>query len=297
MKNNSNNNRSNNPKRIIFILITISLALFTSFIIGEIFLRIVPLAGVSYDTFVYDELTGIGHYPNSQIIYSNERGDYVKRNINRWGFPDVDHEPKKENGVYRIGFFGDSFTEARQVPLDSTYFRRVEFNLREYNVECLAFGRSGYSTLMSQIISNKYTEFFDLDLVVYQFTENDLGDQMPETLRDFNRPWPVLTDSGLVIDNSFRERIKIRGRWYFRAADFLTANSLMMSVLSNRFRFLRRYGIKTIVNKAERFGSTNQAYDKDSLRVDAQVKPSRWPDSLRNHAVELLSAVIEKMDI
>ena len=42
---------------------------------------------------------------------------------NRDGFRDVAHQAAKPPGVTRIGFFGDSYVQAAQVPLETTFFR------------------------------------------------------------------------------------------------------------------------------------------------------------------------------
>ena len=94
-------------------------------VICEIFLRVLPIPGLTYFIGKYDDTVGMTFYPQSTMTYSGLDGTYVERDINSWGFPDVEHNQEKAEGIYRIGFFGDSYTEARQVPIDATFFRMV----------------------------------------------------------------------------------------------------------------------------------------------------------------------------
>jgi hypothetical protein len=53
-------------------------------------------------------------------------------------------------------------------------------------------------------------DFFDLDMAVYQFCKNDLGDQIREIKQQANLPYAIYRNGELEIDDSFRER-KNRG--------------------------------------------------------------------------------------
>ena len=135
----------------VFTLLIISLLF--SIALMEIILRLLPIPGITYDITTYDDLTGYKRFPNSVILYRNARGDFVKRRTNSYGFLDVEHLPQKADGVTRIGFFGDSFTEAKQVPVESTFYRKIESSLSCYNIECLSFGVGGFGTLQSYLNS------------------------------------------------------------------------------------------------------------------------------------------------
>src|SRR5262245_57436967 len=60
---------------------------------------------------------------SSPIIYNKAR--YVVRMANRDGFLDVDHKLAKSPGVIRVSFWGDSYVEAMQVPLEQTFWRQI----------------------------------------------------------------------------------------------------------------------------------------------------------------------------
>ncbi len=279
MKTNSNNKKKQSKmKKGLFIFLTVCIIIIFVFFIGELFLRIVPIPGVRFNCAKYDNLVGGGFYPHSTDIYRNEKGDFVKRKINKWGYFDKEHERNKIKGVYRIGFFGDSFTQAKQVPLEETFFRQIESKLKPYNVECLAFGVSGFSMLQSYLTCRKLMNFFDIDMIVYVFCENDLGDQIREIKKSKNIPYPILTENRFEIDNSFRKQRRYKERFYYKIGDYLAAHSLLIATLSHRLRLLFKHGIKFKVNEEERIVSTI----------------SSWPPHLKDHAKKLGSAVLTK---
>jgi hypothetical protein len=104
------------------------------------------------------------------------RGGWTRRVPNREGFLDVDHERAKPPGVRRIGFFGDSYVEALQVPLEETFVRRLPTEIAGRRTEALAFGISGWGTLHSLVTYRVMGPRYGLDDVVYLFVKNDPGD-------------------------------------------------------------------------------------------------------------------------
>lgn len=269
-------------KRICFLVLAICVGTIFALIAAEIILRIVPIPGIQFDIAKYDPVAGGGYYPNSTVIYRNEQGDHVRRKINRWGYADKDHDREKQEGIYRIGFFGDSFTHAVQVPLDQTFFRLIEKRLQGHRIECLAFGVCGYSTLQSYLNWKRWADFFDIDMAVYVFCENDLGDQMKDINKSGTVPYAVLSEGGFTIDNSFRESRKNRQRFYYKVGDFLTAHSLVAATISQRLKLLFRHGIKTRVT------------EEDRAMAALPNDPSVWSDSLKEYAKKLGEAVISK---
>ena len=70
---------------------------------------------------MFDEDLNLYVYqPNSKAIVTNIRRERIIRHVNSFGFLDTDHKLVKEQGIYRIGFFGDSYVEAIQVLLNDT---------------------------------------------------------------------------------------------------------------------------------------------------------------------------------
>jgi hypothetical protein len=247
-----------------------------------------PIPGIEFDIFTYDDITGGRWFPNSIFIYRNARGDYVKSKTNQWGYFDKKHQKKKKEGIYRIGFYGDSFVEAKQVSLEQRFFRLIEDKLKGYNVECLGFGTSGFGTLQSYLTSNKWTDFFNLDMVVYVFYENDPGDQIKEIKKSSNIPYPIPAENGFQIDYSFRKKNKWKNKLFYKIGDYLTAHSLVFSTIDSRIRLLRKYGINVKRPKENVFKKktrTNSIPNENDL-------PSTWPESLRLKAKKVCATVI-----
>jgi hypothetical protein len=268
------------------------------FFIGEILLRVIHIPGIKFNTAKFDNLTGAIYYPNSLATYRSLNGEYIERTINRWGYLDVNYEPKKKDDVFRIGFFGDSYTEARQVPLEQTFFRLIESDLNNYKVETLSFGISGYGTLQSYLTSNKYADFFDLDMVVYVFCENDVANQIFEINRSPNIPYATLKDNTIVIDNSFREKNKHRTSLIYRIGDYLKAKSLLVSTLSDRISLLMRYGFQPNLLGRNAEKAMPREESKPTVgtypTLGDKPKPSEWPSDLREYALKLEEALLLK---
>ena len=278
------NAKANRGRKTIFVLLAVAFNLFAIFILGEILLRLVPIAGVNFNVYTYDHDLGVGLYPHTTVIYRNDKGVYVKRKVNRWGYLDKNHNQHKPEGVFRVGFFGDSYTEAEHVALEDTFFRRIESSLKQKQVETLAFGVSGNSMLQAYMLYQRWVDFFDIDLVVYVFVENDLGDQVKEIDRTGDRPYLFLTDTGTSIDYGFRAKNKHKASKLFKIGDWLTAKSLLIAVVSERIKLLKKYGIKMRADKEQRTMATRAA---DELNVNAIDLPSSWPAQLRLRAQKL----------
>jgi hypothetical protein len=276
------------------------LSVFSAFVIAEIILRIVPIPGVGLHAYCYDDVTGGRHYPNAVYTYRNDRGDYVKRKVNSWGYLDTEHERMKAPNTVRIGFFGDSYTQAVQVPLEETFFRRIEATLNERHAaagrkerryEAIAFGISGYGTLQSYLESRRWMGTADLDYVVYVFVENDLGDQIPAIKRSDAIPYPVLSGDTIVIDDSFKRRYAYKKSWLHRLQQYLKAHSLALDTAISRAKLLRGHGVKTTVTPEER----QMAVRGDKTTIpESGWAPSTWPDTLRAKAATLGERVLTR---
>jgi len=281
-------------KKILFSLLTLLLVVILGLGLGEILLRLVPIPGVRFWPLKYSRLNGRAFYPNSVVTYRNDRGDFVKKKVNRWGYLDKDHGQNKPEGVYRIGFFGDSYTEALQVPNEETFFQLIESQLYDEKIECLGFGHSGLGTAQSYLVSQKEATFFDLDMVVYVFVENDIGDNIREIKRDPNMPYAKIVNQRVVMDTSFRERNAFREKWFYDLYYYLGARSLLFSTLKERLKLLLEYGIKTKVEKEDRLMATKFSSLSKNAFPNQNDLPSTWPDSLRSYALRLDSLLLLK---
>jgi len=190
------------------------LVLFSAFLglaICEIGLR---LLGYKYSgsTWALDPLVGVSLRPGASAWEVDEGFAWTK--INSHGYRDRDRALSKPQGVYRIAALGDSYTEARQVPMDKTFtsLAEEEFNrshcLGERKVEVLNFGIGGFGTAQELLLLRERVWKFDPDLVVLQFYA---GNDLFNNHRALNisapdkAPYFLLKNGKLELDDSFRQ--------------------------------------------------------------------------------------------
>lgn len=172
------------------------------------------VAGVSYPVFdAYDPVRGVALLPGKRGWYTKEGRAYLE--INSLGYRDIEHARAKPAGVVRIAFLGDSFTEARQVALDDTYWKQVERRLNAdargagLRVEALCFAVGGYSTTQALLTLRLHGLDFAPDVVVLaMFVGNDLAEnsrRLSHAAGDMFRPFHVVRGGALELDDSFRD--------------------------------------------------------------------------------------------
>ena len=238
-------------KRTLFMFFVVGMASCAALGIAEVFLRIVPVPGIGFHTFYYNDLTGGRYYPGTTVVYRNARGEHVRRRVNSLGFLDIEHERAKPAGTIRVGFFGDSYTEAQQVELTDTFFRRAQsaLNAREGNppgnkkYECFSFGMSGYSTLQSYLECRNWMDVFDLDEIVYVFVENDPGDQIRAIKRlalerwftDTSREGRRISVLYIPLDREMHKPYEMQDSWAAWLAEICSENGVELIDPSQRF--------------------------------------------------------------
>ena len=182
--------------------------LLAGLILAEVGLRIL---GITYPVFdAYDATRGIALKPGKQGWYYGEGGAYVK--INSLGYRDVEHTREKPPGVFRIAVLGDSMTEARQVSIADTFCKQLEKRLSgrpefgNLKVEVLNFGIGGYGTDQELLTLRLHVLDFSPDLVMLAFCPgNDVaGNSRQLILNPERKPFYLLRDGKLIVDNSFR---------------------------------------------------------------------------------------------
>ncbi len=171
--------------RILLFLFGIFAAFILLEILSRIFwARLSELEDVSSITFVSQsdrkKLGPHRFFRSGQV--GNIREFSVEISLNSLGFHDVEHTFAKPEGTMRILFLGDSFTEAFQVPLEKTFHKLIEEELRkrmDFPVEVISFGRSRAGTQKSLEILSEIGLHFRPDLVLMEFLSNDLLDNAP----------------------------------------------------------------------------------------------------------------------
>jgi len=171
-----------------------------SLIIAELALRIA--GGNTPQFYRLDPDVGWRPRPDVSGWIRGESETYVS--MNRAGYRDVDHPLAKPPRTYRIVVLGDSMTEAVEVPLDETYWRRLAAPLAACrgdgeNVEILNFAVNGYGTAQEYLTLDKWALAWRPDLVLLAFfTGNDVTDNSFVLGRHAGRPYFELMDGRLV---------------------------------------------------------------------------------------------------
>jgi lysophospholipase L1-like esterase len=118
-----------------------------------------------------------------KYIWPGHKGDireFINEvNLNSYGVHDVEHSLAKPEKVFRIVVLGDSFTEAREFPVEKIYPRLLEADLKarvDFPVEVISLARSGNGAGEAYRALESLGLRFGPDLVIYQFLSNDLID-------------------------------------------------------------------------------------------------------------------------
>ena len=138
--------------------------------------------------------------------------------------------------------------------------------------------------------SKRWADYFDFDLVVYVFFENDFGDHIKQIKRAKYLPFAVLTDNGFRIDNSFRDN-RFRQTVYFKWYYYLRTRSVLFRTVVERAKLLLKYGMKNQVGKEDR---DKPMKSKSHRAPNPEDLLSTWPDSWREYAKKVGAAIISK---
>jgi hypothetical protein len=180
-------------------------------VLCEISLRILD---VSYPVFDdYDETRGFRLRPGKQGWYRAEGEAYLS--INSLGYRDREHDRAKPENTFRVAVLGDSFAEARQVPLEQTFWHRLGDHLATCafangkKVEMLNFGTGGYNTSQEYLTLQKDALAFSPDIVLLAlFAGNDIeanwSKPKEEGVWRISAPTHRIEDGELVMDSEFR---------------------------------------------------------------------------------------------
>jgi hypothetical protein len=178
---------------------------------AEVALRLV---GFSYPNFYApDPVRGWSLIPGAEGLWTAEGRAWVRINGN--GERDSDHSIAKPEGVLRIALLGDSCTEALQVPLEQTFWKRMEPGLRRdaraagwRDLEVLNFGVAGYGTAQELLTLRERVWRYSPDIIVLAFySGNDVRNNYRPLEQDPARPYFVRASASgdqLALDDSFR---------------------------------------------------------------------------------------------
>ncbi|MEG4488113.1 SGNH/GDSL hydrolase family protein [Microcoleus sp. D2_18a_B4] len=220
-------------------------------VIGEIGLRVARIEGYpkignfaeSAPTRFHTSDPNLGWKlkPGVSGEWNEEGASFVQ--VNSEGLRDREHTKAKPPNTLRVAVLGDSFTEAIQVPIEQTFWSKLERKLGNCeavkgrkNVEVMNFGVQGYGTAQALIMLRKKVWDYNPDIVILAFfIGNDVINNSPQLEYDLYRPFFAYDASGkLVPDMSFRNRAPIDRNE--RAVSFVDR---MPSLIVNNSRILQ----------------------------------------------------------
>jgi len=265
-------------------------ALAVALLLLETLLRVAPAAWPtgSFGVGRFDSELGLNVHA-ATAVYNKVR--WVRRSPNRSGFLDANHDEEKPPGVLRVGFFGDSYVEALQVPLESTFYRLLPGEIAGSPVESLGFGISGWGTLHSLMAYRVLGSRYDLDVVAYVFVKNDPGDQY-YSLQSARRgrvtvkPSAELSEHppGFVVHRPDRGDRQPGWRRLKRAVD---AHSMLARVVRGQLLLMR-----ATLGEAEDRGPRDATRPPDT--PNQNDLPSDWPPVMLSEARELTRRVLAR---
>ena len=124
---------------------------------------------------------GLLYEPGAEARWTNHAEFWVAQRANRWGF--LDREPLTPDQAAQtchIAFIGDSFVEAKEVPVADKFHVRLEElaarALPRLNISTSAYGRHATGQINQLPFYAEYARRLRPKLVVLVFVRNDFGD-------------------------------------------------------------------------------------------------------------------------
>ncbi|MEO6862611.1 MAG: SGNH/GDSL hydrolase family protein [Microcoleus sp.] len=228
-------------------------SLFMGVVIGEVGLRVAGVEGYpkigdfvdSAPTRFHTSDPDLGWTlkPGVSGEWKGEGASFVQ--VNSEGLRDREHTKAKPPNTLRIAVLGDSFTEAIHVPVEQTFWSKLERKLGNCEavkgrkkVEVINFGIQGYGTAQELIMLRKKVWDYNPDIVVLAFfIGNDVINNSPQLEYDHYRPFFRYDANGkLVADMSFRnlapiDRNKRAVSFVDRMPSWLVNNSRILQVI------------------------------------------------------------------
>ena len=164
---------------------------------------------------VLDRTLGYRLRPNARYRSTDE--GFSQGRMNAAGWRDRDYPEAKPPGTTRILFCGDSFVEALQVPLDSTFHKRLERALNAHatpghRYEVIAMGQAGAGSTQEYLMYRTWGVRYDPDVVAVLFFPNDPGDNWYMDPVNPRRPYFLDDGDSLRLDTSFLNSPVFRAR-------------------------------------------------------------------------------------
>jgi hypothetical protein len=296
--------------------------LFMGVIIGEIGLRVAGIEGYqkigdfvdSAPTSFHTAHPDLGWKlkPGASGEWKGEGASFVRVNSNGLR-DDREHTKAKPPNTLRVAVLGDSFSEAIHVPIEQTFWSKLERKLGNCaavkgrkNVEVLNFGVQGYGTAQELIMLRKKVWDYNPDIVVLAFfTGNDVINNSPKLEYDLYRPFFVYNASGqLVPDMSFRklaplDRNQRAVSFVDRIPSWLVNNSRILQVAKKADLDLKKRQISEdfTVLRANNFNPPKDAVWENAWRVTEDLIVTMRNEVVQKNADFLLVVVGDPIQV
>ena len=160
---------------------------------GEAYFRLTTPFMTVRDQFHFVPKVGRMRKPYTEVRYTNQFDFWTVSRANRLGFLDREPpSPARAAASCHLAMIGDSFVEARQVPIADKFHVRLEAlaarDLPHLNVTTSAFGRHGTGQVQQLASYDAYARVLRPKLVVLVFVLNDFLNNSP-ILRTLGRDW------------------------------------------------------------------------------------------------------------
>jgi lysophospholipase L1-like esterase len=140
-----------------------------------------------FDVYRCDARLGWTFEPHGSGIKWSRQGEFLEKlEFNAQGFRDLEREPRKPPGTFRILLLGDSISAALQVPRSGSFPALLEQRLAERlppgrRLEVVNTGTDGYGTGQELLLLRERGLRWEPDLVLLQmFVTNDVTDNWRE---------------------------------------------------------------------------------------------------------------------
>ena len=212
------------------------------FLVSELGLRLVGFGVPSF--YQLDPLLGHSLRPNATGWWTQEGRSFVS--VNGDGLRGRKYSKKKADGTFRVAILGDSFMEAVQLPLESSFCAVLEQELKKHThptntrVEVINFGVSGYGTDQEYLMLRSRVWEYHPDLVLLAFfIGNDIRNNHrsleSSVLSGKFKPYFIFKNGQLVLDDSFArsESFRWRRSYFGSGLYFVLDHSRFLQLIKN----------------------------------------------------------------
>jgi hypothetical protein len=206
----------------------------------EIALRVTHAFGARISSAQPDPWIAWRYTPGREFWSFKENDHAITTRINSMGWCDRERTRARPTDTRRAAVLGDSYVEALQVELDSTFVAIAERELSRSGerYEVMNFGRSGMGAAEERLVLESDVLPCDPQVVVLFFTpHNDVADASPVSATTPLRPfYSVDGRNSLVLDVSFNQSRGYRIREWLNP---LKQRSALVSLVAERINAAR----------------------------------------------------------